>query len=245
MSWQQAWVERFYTSRPGFVNGTEEFWSLCRGSIRKGAEILEFGSGPSNKTSAFLSTIGPLDGADVDPDVRGNPHLRRAVVLEGGRVPCPDASYDACVSNFVLEHVASPAQHLAEVRRVLRPGGVYVFRTPNRWHYVALVADATPHWFHELVANRLRRLPPTAHDPYPTYYRINTRRAVIREARAAGFEVAELRTIEKEPSYGLASRPLFVAFMAYERLVNATDLCADLRANVLAVLRKPGALGGG
>jgi SAM-dependent methyltransferase len=240
MGWQEEWVERFYRSRPGFVNGTQEFWDLCSAHVPRGAEILEIGAGPTNKTSSFLSTMGQVDGVDVDPDARTNSHLRRAYVVEDERFPCSDASYDACVSNFVLEHVQSPSLHLSEVKRVLRPGGVYVFRTPNRWHYVALVSNLTPHWFHELVANRLRRLPHAAHDPYPTYYRLNTRRAVEHEARAAGLEAVDVRTIEKEPSYGMSSRALFLAFMAYERVVNATDACADLRANILAVLRKPG-----
>jgi hypothetical protein len=45
--------------------------------------------------------------------------------------------------------------------------------------------------------------------------------------------------IEKEPSYGMCARPLFLAFMAYERLVNASEQLADLRANIIGVLRKP------
>ena len=45
--------------------------------------------------------------------------------------------------------------------------------------------------------------------------------------------------IEKEPSYGMASRLLFYPFLAYERTVNSTEAFAPLRANIPAVLRKP------
>lgn len=45
--------------------------------------------------------------------------------------------------------------------------------------------------------------------------------------------------IEKEPSYGMSSKALFLMFLAYERLVNATDALAGLRANILGVLRRP------
>lgn len=51
-------------------------------------------------------------------------------------------------------------------------------------------------------------------------------------------DVAVLRTIEKAPSYGMASRLLFYPMMAYERLVNSSELFAGWRANILAVLRK-------
>jgi hypothetical protein len=128
---------------------------------------------------------------------------------------------------------------LSEVRRVLRPGGVYVFRTPNRWHYVAMTARLTPHWVHRLVANRLRGLPPDTHEPYPTFYAMNSRPALESAACEAEFAIRELRLIEKEPSYGMLARPLFFAFMAYERVVNSNPRFERFRANLLGVFEKP------
>jgi SAM-dependent methyltransferase len=237
-SWQQKYCRIFYESKPGWINGTEEFHRLCDATIGCSGKILEIGAGPSNPTSRFLATIGELHGLDPDPQVRENDALSTAAVLEDARFPFPDASFDACVSNYVIEHVADPAAHLREVARVLRPRGAYVFRTPNQFHYVALVSRATPHWFHVLVANRLRNQQAQAHDPYPTVYRCNSRRSVRELSNASGFEVSELRMIEKEPSYGMASPLLFFPLWAYERLVNATPAAAGLRANILAVLRK-------
>ena len=45
--------------------------------------------------------------------------------------------------------------------------------------------------------------------------------------------------VEKEPSYGLASRALFVAGLTYERVVNRFAALANFRANIFAVLEKP------
>jgi hypothetical protein len=61
---------------------------------------------------------------------------------------------------------------------------------------------------------------------------------VRRNARRAGLEVESLEMVEKEPSYGMFARPLFLAFMAYERIVNASGRLAGLRANMFVVLRK-------
>jgi SAM-dependent methyltransferase len=238
VSWQQDFLDRFYLRSPGWVDGTTEFHQLCARMISPGARILEVGPGPSNPTSRFLATIGELHGIDIDRAVRSNEWLSSASVLEGEVYPFEDEHFDACVSDYVLEHVESPTGHLAEVKRVLRRGGRYVFRTPNVFHYTALVARLTPHWFHGAVSNRLRGLPADSRAPYPTYYRMSSEAAVRRCAAAAGLNVEKLRLVEKEPSYGMQARCLFFALMAYERVVNSSEVVAQLRANIFGVLRK-------
>ena len=238
MAWQQNYLDRYYARSSGWVDGTTQFHELCASVIPSGGEILEIGSGPSNETSTFLSSLGTLEGIDIDPDVLGNNALSAAHVLSGEVYPFSDNTFDACVSNYVNEHISDPRRHLEEVCRVLKPNGVYVFRTPNRFHYTAVVSHLTPHWFHKLVANRLRNLPATSHDPYPTRYRFNSRAAVERYADELGFTIDKLRLIEPEPLYGMSSRILFFSFLAYERTVNAHELLAGLRANILSVMRK-------
>ncbi len=238
--WQERYLERFYPTVSGYLDGMTEFHRLCATVIPADSNILEIGSGPSNPTSRFLTSRGKLTGVDVDPAVHTNDALDTAFVLSDDRYPVEDDSFDACVSDYVVEHLTDPARHLHEVRRVLRPNGVYVFRTPNRFHYVTVAAWLTPHWFHELVANRLRNLPAGSHDPYPTLYRLNSRSSIERTAAETSLQVETLRLIEKDPWYGRSSRVLFLTFMLYERLVNSHQLFAPFRANLLGVLRKRG-----
>jgi SAM-dependent methyltransferase len=175
---------------------------------------------------------------DVDDDVKQNDAVHGAEVVRADTYPFPDSAFGACVSNYVLEHVASPGDHLREVWRILRPGAAYVFRTPNIYHYTSVVARLTPHWFHVAVANRLRGLRSDHHEPYPTYHRLNSRRTIISYSAEVGFQVEKLMMVEKEPSYGMASRLLFLALTGYERLVNSADLFSMLRSNIFCVLRK-------
>lgn len=238
MSWQECYLERFYLRRPGWSIGPGQFHGICEEALPRGGRFLEIGAGPSNATSRFLASVGEVHGVDIGAEVLENDALASAAVLTGTGFPFPDAHFDGSVSNYVLEHVEHPRAHFAEVGRVLKPGAAYVFRTPNLYHYVALIARATPHAFHRLVANRLRALPAGSRDPYPTYYRCNSRRAIRRLARASGLEVGRLKMIEPEPAYGMSSRALFLLFMAYERLVNSTERLADLRANIFGVLRR-------
>lgn len=241
MGWRERYMRRFYPRHAGWMDGTVEFHAMCAEMFRPGpaVRILEVGAGPANETSAFLTRLGELHGADPDPEVLANPDLTSARVMVDGALGFPDAFFDCCVSNYVVEHVVDPEAHLREVYRVLKPGGVYVFRTPNRRHYVGLVAAHTPHAFHELVANRLRHLPPGSHAPYRAYYAMNTPRAVRQLSSRAGFRVESLRMVEKEPSYGMMARPLFLLFAAYERLVNSTERLRGLRAMIYVALRKP------
>jgi SAM-dependent methyltransferase len=238
-NWQDVWVNRFYRSKPGWRDGTEEFHEICGAAIPPNARILEVGAGPTNPTSSFLASLGELHGVDIDGEVTGNVHLVSTGVIEHDRYPFADAHFDVVVSNYVVEHVADPAAHLAEIRRVLKPGGRYVFRTPNLFHYVALISRALSHRAHKLLANRMRDLPTDSHDPYPTVYAMNTPERVDYFGRMNGFVVERMEMVEKEPSYGKYARPMFVAFMAYERLVNATNVLAPLRANMFVVLRAP------
>jgi SAM-dependent methyltransferase len=237
--WQQRYLERFYNTADGWVDGTTEFHALCREKIPRTGKILEIGPGATNPTSAFLASLGDLHGIDPDPDVLSNANLASASVLDSPTFPFESASFDACVSNYVIEHIEDPLNHLTEVTRILKPGGVYVFRTPNRFHYVAIAAWLMPHWVHERAANRLRNLLEYAHGPHRTTYALNSRAAIERYARKVGLQVETLRYVEKEPSYGMSSPLLFLAFTAYERLVNASESLAFLRANIFGALRKP------
>jgi SAM-dependent methyltransferase len=237
--WRERYLARYYDRSKGWVDGTTQFHDLCVAKCPPGGRFLEVGAGPANRTSRLLAGVGEVHGIDPDPDVKNNAALTTASVLTGDRYPYDDASFDACVSDFVLEHVADPQSHLREVRRVLKPGAPYIFRTPNLWHYVYLVSRLTPQAVHLRLANRARALAEEAHDPYPTVYAMNTAGAVRRAAAAAGLEVDVLDRREYEPSYGMASRALFFPFMAYERVVNSTDRLAFLRSTIQAVLRVP------
>lgn len=234
----QALFDKYYYSRPDFQGGTRPFFGLCKQQIQRGAEILEVGAGPSNECSQMLGEIGRVTGLDIDPDVMNNQWLSKACIFEGKKMPFEDNSFDACVSNFVLEHVSHPEEHFAEIARVLRPGGVYCLRTPNLFHYVSAGAHMMPHSMHLLIANRLRGLGDDAHDPYPTWFRANTRNRLRKLCLTSGLGEPDITMVEPEPSYGRAHPLLFYPMMAYERLVNLSDALSGFRITILLAARK-------
>ncbi|MGY9047408.1 hypothetical protein P775_12295 [Puniceibacterium antarcticum] len=76
----------------------------------------------------------------------------------GEDLPYPGACFDRVVCVDVLEHVQDLAQVLAEVTRVLKPGGLFLFDTINR-NPLARLATIT------LAEDVLRLLPRGTHDP--------------------------------------------------------------------------------
>ena len=236
----QALFDKYYP-KPRFEGGTLPFYRLCRENILPHSRILEIGAGPTNECSRTLSGIGHVTGVDIDPNVKNNQFLPQAVVYDGRKMPFDDASFDACVSNFVLEHVEYPFEHFREVGRVLRPGGVYCLRTPNLYHYVSMFARLLPHSVHLLVANRLRGMAEDAHDPYPTWFRSNTRGKLRKLCSMAGLGEPAITMLEPEPAYGRIHPLLFYTFMGYERLVNSSAMFQGVRITMLLVARKPAA----
>lgn len=232
---------RFYGDPCGpKYDGTLLFYSSVRQLARPDSCVLNLGAGPAsrNPTKSLKGEVAQLVGADIDRVVLVNDELDTAVVIKGDRLPFPDESFDLAFSDYVLEHVERPAAFLAEVYRVLKPGAAYLFRTPNFYHYVALLSHSTPHQFHELVANRVRGLPKDAHEPWRTFYRLNSRGAIRRAAHQAGFRKVDLQMIEYQPSYLMFHVLPFIAGVAYERLVNSTEWLSGLRSNIFGRLTK-------
>ena len=113
-------------------------------------------------------------GCDVDPDAVDNPVVDRFGLIVDGRWPVGDGEADLVVSDWTLEHVEDPVGFVAELDRVLRPGGVFLARTVSARSPMSWVARALPVASHVKV---LRRLQPgkAAVDSFPTRYRMNGR----------------------------------------------------------------------
>lgn len=84
-----------------------------------GASIEGAGSGPFLRSPALEI---------VESDVSFGP--RTLIVLDAHAIPYADCSFDCVVAQAVLEHVVDPQRCVAEIHRVLRPGGLVYAETP-------------------------------------------------------------------------------------------------------------------
>jgi SAM-dependent methyltransferase len=52
-------------------------------------------------------------------------------LYDGQKIPFDDGSFDLAASFQVIEHISDTRAYLAEISRILKPGGIAVFTTPN------------------------------------------------------------------------------------------------------------------
>lgn len=130
-------------------------YRLVRAHVPAGARVLDWGTG-NGHFSYFLTRAGyrptgfSIDGVSHAGWV-GEPyeHFVGGSRTDPVTLPFADASFDAVGSVGVLEHVretgGSEAASLAEIARVLRPGGIFVaYHFPNRWSWIEAVSRRIP-----------------------------------------------------------------------------------------------------
>lgn len=106
----------------------------------KGRSILDIGCGGGLLSEALHQDGASVCGVDLSAaSIReAQRHARSrdlAIdyrIADAAALPFPMASFDIIVASEVLEHVADLNATLDEVARVLKPGGTFLFDTPNR-----------------------------------------------------------------------------------------------------------------
>ncbi len=241
MSRLTEWMDR--ALYPAHADGWDEdlFREAILDRLRPEYDVLDLGAGAGIVEQLQLrGRVRCVAGVDPDPRVMTNPHLDEAAVGVGEAIPFESRRFDLVVCDNVVEHLTDPGAVFREVARVLKPGGRFLLKTPNKRHYVALAASLTPHWFHQKYNAKRGR---DEVDTFPTTYLANTPEDLDRHARAAGMRVAGIDLIEGRPEYLRLTAPTYVAGFLYERLVNASDRLAPVRVVMIAELVKVAAVG--
>lgn len=117
-------VNPFYFARSGLVESLRDVLASAEG------EVLDVGCGrkPYQKFTRATRYVG------VDIDTATTRALAAAdVFYDGRRLPFANASFDVVFCSQVLEHVFTPDDFMAELARVLRPGGRLVLTVPFAW----------------------------------------------------------------------------------------------------------------
>jgi SAM-dependent methyltransferase len=229
-----AAIRRFYPDTPTDLG---HFSSMVHGALGEQSLVLEVGAGRGVVTGLdWRAEKRRIIGVDLDPRVSSHPFLDEAVRGDVFSLPFPGGTFDAAVSVFLMEHLADPLGALKEIYRVLKPGGIYLAKTPNKNHYVGWMARLTPDAFHKWYNARRGRSP---EDTFSTFYRFNRFEDVVQISREAGFEVIGLEGFEGVPEYLLLSMLLFVPGLFYERWTNRKPERKRWRASLEVVLQKP------
>jgi SAM-dependent methyltransferase len=184
--------------------------------------VLDWGCGRGQLTRMLRDRGVDVTPIDWDPSAQGTetrplpayPELKMFATSDPVRLPFDDGAFDAVLSMGVLEHVHDPEASLAELARVLVPGGlVYCHKLPNERSYLERIAKRIGAYHH-------------GQGEHDRLYSLASARAIF---EGNGFDVLEARRINVLP-LTLPGRAATVASPAIWRANRALSRVPGLNA---------------
>lgn len=106
--------------------------------------VLDVGCGASATYEEHLQQLGKrvvsIDFSYPFLSIAKRKGQSRGVQADATCIPFPDAAFDAVICSETLEHIPDDPGVIAEIERVLRPGGLLFLTVPNYWHAMRFVA---------------------------------------------------------------------------------------------------------
>lgn len=108
------------------------------GKFANGKKVLDFGCGSGYGSEIISRSAASITAVDVSQDAieYAKHHHQQSNItfslVQPGRLPFADESFDVVLSVQVIEHVEDDATYVREALRVLRHSGLFIIFTPNR-----------------------------------------------------------------------------------------------------------------
>jgi len=170
-------------------------------AIKSGCKVVDIAAGDGGQSVAAAYRVGPSGevlATDIAPEfvrlanvVASRMKLAqlRAEVMDAEALDLPDGQFDAAISRLGLMYLADLAKGLAEIKRVLRPGGrvsAVVFTT----------AEKTPFFSIPVQMIRNKRGLPSPLPGQPGPFSLGAPRLFAERLRTAGFRDVEEKIID-------------------------------------------------
>lgn len=139
-AWLLGWTDPLHVARRLLRQAVQERAHYAQGWL------LDLGCGGQVYRDVF-NHVERYIGLDLPPNGRVD------VYGDGMVLPFRDTAFDTVLCNEVLEHVPEPSRFMAEVARVIKPGGILLLTTPQTWGL-----HLEPHDFYRYTRYGLRYL---------------------------------------------------------------------------------------
>ncbi|HEY6346653.1 MAG TPA: class I SAM-dependent methyltransferase [Bryobacteraceae bacterium] len=239
------WLEKRIV--PGHASSQYVYWRELKQNLCEAAVWLDLGCGRhlftewmTAEQQEMIRRSKQLVGIDLNrASLLRHEGLRDRVEGSLERLPFRDGAFDLVTANMVVEHLRDAHEILHEIRRVLKPGGLFIFHTPNYLNFAIFGASLVP----QALKNRLVRLfeKRREEDVFPTFYRMNTPKAIRHVGAEVGFSVVRL-TLTDTSALTVILGPIVILELLWIRLCRREGL-RNLRSNIVAVLRNSPASG--
>lgn len=227
---------------PQLSSSQYRYYQLLNRRVQPRCDWLEMGCGHQmfapwmpNEEARLIERSGHVVGIDLDWEgMKKNTGVHGKIFGNLEQLPLRTSQFDLVTANMVVEHLGSPSKVLAEVYRVLRPGGLFIFHTPNRRCLTVRLTKWLPQWIKNLMVLWLEGR--SEEDVFPTRYRLNSLEDITRLGAAAGLPVDEIQMVSTS-AVSVMLGPVSIVELLYLRFIERDSL-KWLRSNLLVVLRK-------
>jgi SAM-dependent methyltransferase len=191
----------------------------------------------SEAEEKLVSSVPLVIGVDYDlPSLRRHRSIRNVLRADVSTLPFKDGSFDLVTANMVVEHLSDPVLQFREIARVLRPGGSFLFHTPNLHGYTTRISRLLPDKLKKILARVLEER--AEEDVFPTHYRANTEDRIREVAAQAGLEVDAVHFTGTLPV--LQRFPFLATFeLIYIRQLMRRPKLTRFRQTLICSLRRP------
>lgn len=116
--------------RSGFFTAEMRDAAIAQAALPRDAVVADVGTGTGFVLAGLVDRAALLVGYDESPEMlavarrnlAGHDHVRLELA-QGAQLPAADATFDAVFANMFLHHAPDPAAAIAEMARILKPGG--------------------------------------------------------------------------------------------------------------------------
>lgn len=127
--------------------------------LTRDSHALEVGCGPGHIAKMMADTGAKVTGVDLAPnmvevarELYPNIEFKESSAED---LPFEGDTFDVILVNFAIHHFARPEKACAEIRRVLKPGGRFVFAGPiEQFGFGAFIQGLTSHHTMEVLSHR-------------------------------------------------------------------------------------------
>lgn len=228
---------------PGLRSSQYAYFETVRACLREQAKWLDVGCGHHvfgdwmvKEQAEVVGRAGLVVGLEYDhSSLRRHPAIVNRVAADLRLPPLKHGSFDLITANMVVEHLENPVEALVEIRRLLKPGGLFVFHTPNLRNWMVWLSSRVSDSWKRLLIRWLEDR--GEEDVFPAYYKLNTSGRIKELASRAGFRLLELRQVNTSAASQMLG-PLVIPELLLIRLLSPERL-RDFRPDIVAVLENP------
>ena len=231
---QERFRQRYKTIKPGYRPALEVYKAWADALVTEETLLLDIGCGEANLVDDYVGKAKLMVGIDryIQP-IRKTIEIENVVEGDIAALPFASESFSLITCSWVLEHLERPERVFAAIGRVLKPGGCFLFITPNIHHFLIRARRFIPNQISTPVVDAMYG---RGEDYiFQTYYRANSRAAIDQKLLPLGFENVQFEYVS-DPSYLAFNRPLFRLSVLVERVIDR--FCPTGKVHLIGLYRK-------